>query len=71
MLLARIEKLGDDYIIRIPRDEIAQRDLRDGQVVNVMLEQFVELQRLEAEPVERPYDNWKLNEPPEHYRPGE
>jgi len=69
MLLVRLERVDGEYVLRIPRHEIVQHDLREGQLLAVIVEPLADFGGIEGNPTKRGVENWKLNEVDEHYEP--
>jgi hypothetical protein len=67
MLLLRLERINDEYILRIPKSEIVQHDLHEGQILAVVVEAFDEFGAIGAETTEHRDESWKLNESGELY----
>ena len=69
MLIARLERIEDEYYLRVPRSTVAQLDIRDGQFVAVSIEPLDELASIDGDEAEKRVEGWKLNEPGSTYRP--
>lgn len=48
MIQQRLRKVGNSYVVTIPKDEVERRGLRDGQLLGI------EVTPLEIRPVLRP-----------------
>jgi antitoxin component of MazEF toxin-antitoxin module len=62
MIQQKLRKVGNSYVVTIPREEIARQRLREGQLVSV------EIRSLEVRPELRPElrrvleENWAKDE---------
>jgi antitoxin component of MazEF toxin-antitoxin module len=67
MIQQKLRKVGNSYVVTIPRDEVARQRLREGQLVSV------EIRPLEVRPELRPElhqvleQNWSKDEPAYRY----
>ena len=68
MLMARLERIDGEYILRIPRHEVVQHDLREGQLLAVALQPIDEFDIVGQTDSNRPADTWKLNENTQPYQ---
>jgi hypothetical protein len=68
MLLAQLERQDDEYVLRIPRHEVVQHDLREGQILGVVIEPLEDFGAFEVDSSERQAESWKLNEVKQQYR---
>lgn len=62
MFVTRLERIDGEYLVRLPRDVVVNRDLHEGQLVSVVIEPLDDY--VSADPAN---DNvaeasWKLNE---------
>ncbi len=48
MIQQKLRKVGNSYVVTIPKDEVERRGLREGQLL------AIEIQPLEMRPVMRP-----------------
>lgn len=71
MLMARLERIDGEYVLRIPKHEVVQHDLREGQILAVIVESLDNFGTIGVEAPEHPAEIWKLNEPRQRYEPGE
>lgn len=67
MLLLRLERVNDEYILRIPKAEIVQHDLHEGQILAVAVEPLDELGTIGSGVSEDREESWKLNEEGQRY----
>ena len=68
MLLAKLERQNGEYVLRIPKHEVVQHDLHEGQILAVIIEPLDEFASVDAEQSERRAESWKLNEAKQAYR---
>jgi antitoxin component of MazEF toxin-antitoxin module len=67
MIQQKLRKVGNSYVVTIPRDEVARQQLREGQLVSV------EIRPLEVRPGLRPElrrvleESWSKDEPAYRY----
>lgn len=70
MLILRLERIDGEYVLRIPKHDIATLDLRDGQLLAVSVEPIDDFNTIGVETTDRPAESWKLNEPGLKYDEG-
>ena len=70
MLMARLERIDGEYVLRIPKHDIVHHDLHEGQLLAIVVEPLDEFGTISVEATERPQETWKLNEPGQRYEPG-
>ncbi len=68
MFVTRLERIEGEYVVVVPHDVIVQGDLREGQVVSVMIEALDEYGKVDGEQSEPASSRWKLNEEESTYR---
>jgi antitoxin component of MazEF toxin-antitoxin module len=67
MFTQQLRKEGDTYFVTIPRDEVEQRGLREGQFVTIQVTEIEERQDL-ADDIRNAIDErWERNEPALRY----
>lgn len=69
MLMARLERIDGEYILRIPKHDVVQHDLHEGQLLAVLAEPLEAFGAISVEATERPAESWKLNEAASPYEP--
>ena len=69
MLLIRLERVDGEYVLRIPKSEVVQHDLHEGQILAVVIESLDELGTIGVDATKRQVESWKLNESGEPYNP--
>ena len=69
MLLLTLERINGDYILRIPKHDVVQHDLHEGQVLAVLFEPLDDFGTIGVETTDRCVESWKLNEPGQRYEP--
>lgn len=69
MLMARLERIDGEYVLRIPKHEVLQHDLHEGQLLAVAVERLNDFASIEVETTDRPAESWKLNEAAQRYEP--
>lgn len=62
MLIVRLERVNGEYLLRIPKDEVIEHDLHEGQLLAVVLESLQDFGTVDASLSEEPEPAWKLNE---------
>lgn len=70
MLMIRLERIDGEYILRVPTHAVALHDLREGQLLSVVLEPLDEFGVVEPDESERQAESWKLNETNQRYETG-
>lgn len=62
MFVARLQRVDGDYFVMLPYDVVVQRDLRDGQIVSVVVEPIAEYAPIDATGSDSGDASWKLND---------
>ena len=69
MLMSRLERIDGEYFLRISKHDIVQHDLREGQLLAVLVEPLDDVDTIGFEATDRPAESWKLNEQGNRYLP--
>lgn len=67
MLMARLECIDGEYILRVSKQDVFHYDLHEGQLLAVVVAPLDTLAMIGAEESERPAESWKLNESGQRY----
>ncbi len=67
MLLLKLERVDGEYILRIPKDQVVNHDLREGQLLAVVVEPVSDFGTIAVDESEQTTESWKLNETGSEY----
>ena len=62
MIIATVRKVGDDFEVTIPEEEVLRLGLAEGQAVSVELRALTERDRLRPEVRKAFEESWERNE---------
>jgi hypothetical protein len=62
MLLLKLERVDGEYILRIPKEQVVNHDLREGQLLAVVVEAVSDFGTIAVDESEQTTESWKLNE---------
>ncbi len=67
MLMARLECIDGEYILRVSKQDVFHYDLHEGQLLAVVVAPLDTLATIGAEESVWPAESWKLNESSRQY----
>jgi len=63
MILQKLRKVGNSYVVTIPKEEVERQNLQEGQLLTVEIHP-AEIRPVPSPPVRKAFEeSWQRNEP--------